>query len=225
MRLFIVSAGTVLVVVMVLAIFRFWGLSQSYPQYPLGFFNQNLPLQAADFNSPQAKDFSLWWVEVKFKDSTLFASADLLLEDLLKQNPQRFFILNINDNIENIHLKVADLISSLRMAKHVLIQSDYKTILSSIRERLPTAAYGSSQADITKLKVYQALWILPAASLQGDALITPLFKNKQKILDQELVEELHRRGKKIIVAPVIHASEIEEIKKMGVDGWIVPPLR
>lgn len=225
MRLFFLSAGTVLVVALVLAIFRFWGLGQSYPQYPLGFFNQDLPLVGTHYNAPSAQEYKLWWVDVQLKEQVLLTSESTSLEELLKENKDRFFILNINENVENIHLKVADLISSLRMSKQVLIQSDYKNIIYSLRERVPTAAYGSSLADLTKLKVYQSLWILPAATMNGDALIVPLYKSKRRILDQELVDEIHRRGKKVIVAPLVDASEIDEIKKMGVDGWIVPTLR
>jgi glycerophosphoryl diester phosphodiesterase len=58
----------------------------------------------------------------------------------------------------------------------------------------------------------------------GDALVVPLKRDKVQMLDQEIVDEFHRRGKKIIVAPLNDAAEISKIKQFGVDGWIVPTI-
>jgi glycerophosphoryl diester phosphodiesterase len=224
MRFLFLVVGSVLVVFMILMTFRFWGLGQTYATYPVGFFQQQEPLQISYYGSPEASRRAIWWIDVNFKDDQLWADTQTPLEEVFKKNPDKYFVLNILSNVHNIHIKVADLVTHHKLAKKILIQSDFKNILSSIRDLLPTAAFGSSIADLTKIKVYQSLYILPAVTFLGDALVMPLNRERIKMLDQEIVDEFHRRGKKIIVAPINDAAEINEIKQFGVDGWIVPTI-
>ncbi len=141
-----------------------------------------------------------------------------LLKDLLIKFPKTRWIINCDDNVHDIQLGLSKVIEETQMGQNVMIQSNYNTILESTKELLPLAVYGSSIADITRLKTFQAMWLLPAAPFKGDVMMTPLQYLKRNTVNTEIVFEMKRRFKKVILGPLQTLEEVQAAQEMKPDG-------
>lgn len=144
-----------------------------------------------------------------------------LLKDLLLQNPQNRFVINCNANVDGIHRQLVQVIQEAKAVDRVLLQSDYNTILTSAKELEPMMIYGSSLADLTRIKTLNALWLLPAASFKGDVLFVNLKYRGRDNIDSDIVLEMKRRFKKIFIGPLAAQKEVQQALALGADGLFV----
>ncbi|PIS11056.1 MAG: hypothetical protein COT73_05980 [Bdellovibrio sp. CG10_big_fil_rev_8_21_14_0_10_47_8] len=144
-----------------------------------------------------------------------------LLKDLLVKFPQTRFVVQCNDNVENIHRQLAQVIEEAKATERVLIQSNYNSILVSTKELLPRALYGSSPADYTRLKVFDSLWILPSVPFKGDVFFGPLIYRGRSTINSDIVIEMKRRFKKVFLGPLLSQEEVDKAIALGADGLFV----
>lgn len=144
-----------------------------------------------------------------------------LLRDLLLQFPKTRFVINCNDNVHDIHFQLVQAIKESQATERVLVQSDYNTILISAKKLAPMALYGSTIADLTRLKAFDSLWILPAAPFEGDVLFAPLKYRNRETINRDIVLEMKRRFKKVYVGPLATQDDLNKARGLGVDGYFV----
>jgi hypothetical protein len=153
------------------------------------------------------------------------ASGSQSLASLLQQNPHRSWVLNIEPNALDIDRQLAEILKPFLDSEEIVIQSEVDVVLRATRELLANTPYGSSQADALRLLSFQGMapWsagLLPAAPLKGDILITPLQWRKIKLLTPEIVSEIHRRQKYVLVGPLQTEQDLAQAQGLGViDGY------
>lgn len=242
MRLVIATAITLFVTVLFFFIIKFWGLGQRYIDYkhpfyavaetelPLEFYKPNLTnvneLMASSKNLfldiAATLDDKLVVVLYKKDDmvhfrailSTDLAGKGQLLETFKKNLKGRRVIFNLIEN----PLKGTDLI--LAMAKeygfdkseHFILTATFEAPLKDMKERAPIFLYGTSQAEILRIKTYEGFHLLEALNLRADVVIHPATFYKQEFFTPELQDELKRRFKRIIVGPVSESEKESALK-------------
>lgn len=140
---------------------------------------------------------------------------------LLKQFPTQRFILNIIDNVQDIHTDILKVIEPLNIDSRVLIQSDTSVIISSIKELKPMWLYGCSQPDIMRFLSFDSIFILPATPFKGDVYITPVHLLNRFILKQSVFNEIKRRKKLVLIGPIQDKNEYLDAQKFSaIDGYI-----
>lgn len=145
--------------------------------------------------------------------------------DLLKKHPGARWIINCNHNVHDIHLQLAKIINETNSAERIILQSDYNTILISTKTQVPLMLYGSTPADLTRLKVFDSLWLLPAAPFKGDVFISAFKYRNIPTLNRDIALELKKRFKKIILGPLSNETEIQQAMELSADGlFIVDPI-
>ncbi|MFZ4405296.1 MAG: hypothetical protein ACOYOK_14440 [Pseudobdellovibrionaceae bacterium] len=155
------------------------------------------------------------------KNSAKPAEAQTLVQ-ALQQWPNQRFILNIVDNVMNIHFTVINSIKDLDPDQRILIQSETDVLLRSIKERKPQWLYGSSRADLMRWLSFQSIGILPATPLKGDVFIVPLnYRPNKASLNPGVIEELLRRNKKLIIGPLKTAEELVQAQNFKADGYVI----
>lgn len=275
MRLLGISAFSIILVAMLLAMTHFWGKSQVYTKYDLPFF-QNIktpfevhktqnPLQLSPPMKAEAKtsisekiESKIWWLDVSYTlDQKLILlpqnysqalSLDILqsewkgpqatqynldflkkifgdklveLNQVISALPQDKFILNILDNVFDLHTGIINYLSPLNVDSRVLIQSDTLVVMTSIKEKKPEWAFGSSHADIMKLLSMNSMWILPAGTFKGDAYITPLEIKSRSVVNSDVITEMKRRYKTVIIGPIYNNIDHVEALRLQPDGVII----
>lgn len=239
-----ISIVSLLLLGFFLTLVHFWGTSRNYPTYDSKFFAGSVaPLKVVPWQQEGfIKDdpsWALWadvyrgeenqiivmpWIEHGKEVKTLEKKTNPtrpLLADLLKEFPERKFILNIVHNVENIHVQVAKIIDETASENRILLQSPYNVILDSIKQLKPLLTFGSTPADLVRLKSFSALKIVSAAPFKGDAYVGALGIKGVPSLDTEIVNELKRRHKKIILGPIFTKEELATAQSLGADGLFV----
>lgn len=167
--------------------------------------------------SQKIYDYS--WSEIK----QYLAEISLTTEELktfYKQLPNQKFILDVIDNTYDIDKELVQQLKEHRPDERTLIQSEVGTILSAIKMLKPEWLFGSSKADLVRLKTMQSMWILPAVQFKGDVLIAPVKLQNRELLNQEIISELRRRNKKIIIGPIQNDQELLMAKKYQPDAYL-----
>lgn len=145
----------------------------------------------------------------------------LKLEDVLKTYPKHKAIISINNNAEGIHKNFIELVEKLKIEKQILIHSDYDIVMKSIKEERPLYTFGTSISEIMRLKTFSTIYITPAVSMKGDALVSVLSYKNRPMVTQEIVDEVKRRQKFVFLGPLNTPEEIEAAKKFNPDGLII----
>lgn len=157
----------------------------------------------------------------KMDDAQTATGARPLLKDLLLKYPAARFVINCNANQDSIHQQLAKVFQETKSEGRVLLQSDYNTILESVKAIIPMMIYGSTVADLTRIKAMSSLWLLPAAPFKGDVIFVPLQYRNRDTIDRDMAMEMKRRFKKIFVGPLGTPEEVEQAKELGADGFFV----
>jgi hypothetical protein len=150
----------------------------------------------------------------------VFADTELVA-DLLKEFPKQKFILNLTQNSQNID---ADLVSAIDkisgVDERVLVQSPVDVVLKSTKKLKPLWVYGTSQPELVKLLSLESIWLAPAASYDGDVFISPLQLHNRPAFNTEVLKEMRRRFKKILLGPLETSTEYTAARKENPDGFI-----
>lgn len=144
-----------------------------------------------------------------------------VLKDFIKKYPKQKMIINVVDNIYDIHKKIVQVLDEPESENRFLIQSDTHVILTSIKSLKPLWIFGTSMADIMRLLSFNSVFILPAAPFQGDVFITPLSILDRKVLNTDVISEMRHRNKRIIIGPISTESEFEEAWALKPDGFFL----
>lgn len=247
MRFLTLVAGTLLFAAILFSSIRFWGQGQTYKAFQTPYFAANSSSSSQELVVPweQAqlsnnKESWILWADVyRTRDQNLLVKPwadrnrpikDLeqspnptrpLLKDLLLQNPQARFVLNCNANLDGIHRQLVQVIQEAKAVDRVLLQSDYNTVLTSAKELEPMMIFGSTLADLTRIKTFNSMWLLPAAPFKGDVLFVSLKYRGRDTVDHDIVMEMKRRFKKVFIGPLSTKEDIQSALALGADGIFV----
>lgn len=220
----------------------FWGRGRSFPQFTNEFLSQPAPWLVYPWDqeppSAPAAGTAMRWLDVVRDKEGLLRLVPTHLRELTAKNladspdlgPQlrqyaddkkgRFLIVNVLSNVSDIDRQVAEELAR-EWDGRVLIQSEFEPILSQTQNQRPMFAYGASAPDRLRWLTYRSLGLLPAVNYNRDVYVTPLYIHRQLAVSESIVEEVHRRNRKILVGPLISAEDVREAKNFGPDGYIL----
>lgn len=243
MKLLGLTLGTLLIAFILFMTIRMWGEGQSFKPFDAPFFKGETPAVVVpweqSFLLEKKPDLILWadvyrgegdnllvkpWADRNLGKKELETKANPsrpLLKDLLLQFPNTRFVINCNDNVQDIHKHLAQVIEETKATERVMLQSDYNTILISVKTLVPMLVYGSTIADLTRLKTFDGMWLLPAAPFKTDVLFTDLEYRGRPTINKNIVLEMKKRFKKVFIGPLATPEEIERAKAFEPDGLFV----
>ena len=243
MKLLTLIFGTLLIFFIIFMTIRMWGENQTYKPFDAAFFKGPSPTVIVgweqSFLLEKNPGIVLWADVYRAQDENLLvkpwadrnqAKKDLdqkatptrpLLKDLLLKFPTTRFVINCNDNVDNIHRHLIQVIEEAKATERVMIQSDYNTILISAKQLSPLIVFGSTVADLTRLKMFESMFLLPAAPFQGDVFFSPLQYRDRNAVSREIVLEMKKRFKKVFLGPLKNQEELTKAQEFEPDGFFV----
>lgn len=161
----------------------------------------------------------------------------------LRLNEKREWQLLVNDKMESlpvpppgyaIWLEVIDptssdklnvlseFIKNAKISQSVAFSSDYQKITREMRKIEPLWLYGSSVAESARVRLFASLYLETLANIDSDILVV------DKIKSRRLIEELHRRHKKLFF--LVRSQNEEDLAlaqglktDQMIDGVIIRP--
>lgn len=142
------------------------------------------------------------------------------LQEILERYPDRQFILNIQDYKPGLDQRIVELIDALNAGSRIIIQSKENGLLKDLREKKSMWAFGTSQAQITQMRMLISIGLESMAPIKGDVYISETQKNEIPLLPDTTIYELQRRKIKIFAGPVASQDDAQLLVKKGVQGII-----
>ncbi|KYG60690.1 hypothetical protein AZI85_11880 [Bdellovibrio bacteriovorus] len=146
------------------------------------------------------------------------------LKEYYEQFPQTRFILNVVDNVADAHTTLVTTIQDSKPNERTLIQSDALIIMKTIKEIKPEWVYGTSTPDLMRMLTFDSMWILPSTQFAGDVFIAPFTLMKRPAFNDNIIEEMRRRKKRIFLGPIQSESQFAEASRYKADGLITDNL-
>lgn len=146
------------------------------------------------------------------------------LKEFYQQFPKTRFVLNIVDNVGEAHTTLVDTIKEFKPNERTLIQSDVLVIMTSIKEIKPEWVYGTSTPDLMRLMTFDSMYVLPSTLFKGDVFIAPFTIKKRPGFNVDIITEMRRRNKRIILGPIESEAQFAEASRLKVEGYITENL-
>ncbi|WII70584.1 hypothetical protein QJS83_08950 [Bdellovibrio sp. 22V] len=146
------------------------------------------------------------------------------LKELYEQFPTTRFVLNIVDNVADVHTELVKTIEDFKPNARTLIQSEALVILTSVKELKPEWVYGTSTPDIMRLLTFDSLYILPSTQFMGDVFIAPFILKKRPAINENVIAEMRRRNKRIFLGPIENTAQLAEASRYKAEGYITENL-
>lgn len=146
------------------------------------------------------------------------------LEEFYRQFPGTRFVLNIVDNVGEAHTTLVKTIKDFKPNERTLIQSDVLVIMTSIKEIKPEWVYGTSTPDIMRLMTFDSMYVLPSTQFKGDVFISPFVVMKRPAFNDDIIAEMRRRNKRIILGPIRNEEDFAKASRLKVEGYITENL-
>lgn len=236
MKIIIVSVGSVFVLIASLLTVKIWGQSQVYSEYKHPFFqteqapivfirpsydnleksikkNQNLFLELSITFDQKFVLLKKKWPSntrpVRLLKFDEIKDDALLLTDFKDQLKTKKIIFSLIENAAAVHESFIAEMKKLNLEKgeNFLVTSPYEAPVKALKEIAPALLFGSTQPEILKIVAMQSMYILEAVNLRADVIIHPIKIRNQNFYNPDLLVELKKRHKKIIVGPLSQGEE------------------
>jgi glycerophosphoryl diester phosphodiesterase len=146
------------------------------------------------------------------------------LKEIYDHFPQTRFVLNVVDNVMDVHTTMIAAINDSHPDKRTLIQSDALVLVDNIKELKPVWVYGTSLPDLMRLMSLDSLYVLPATEFKGDVFVAPFKVMNRPAFNEDIINEMKRRHKRIFLGPVQSKEEFDEASRYQVNGYITDNL-
>ena len=146
------------------------------------------------------------------------------LEDFYSKFPTGKFILNIVDNVADAHLVLTESLKGHKPNERTLVQSDTLILMTSVKELKPEWIFGTSIPDLVRFLTFDSMWILPTTQFKGDVFIAPFKIGKRAAYNDNVIAEMRRRNKKVILGPIENQNELNEALRLQADGYVTTNL-
>lgn len=249
MRIIVVTICSLAVFFLGLLTVKIWGKGQVYPEYSHAMLKeQGAPIEFYKpsydhLNEALASDRNLFLdVTVTFDQKLVipkrkFVATErpiklfkfeeiqkdvLLVTDLKERLLKRKTIFNFVDNARAIHETFIFDLKAMSMDKgdNFIVTSQYEAPIKALKELAPAFVYGSTQPEILKIVAMQSMYVLEAVSIRADVIIHPLKIRNQLFYNDEILQELKRRHKKIIIGPISN-EELPQARQLNPYGIIL----
>lgn len=242
MRIIVVTLATLFVFFIALLTIKFWGKAQIYTDYKHPMFQspaggiefvkpsyehldeiikskKNIYLDiAVTFDQKLVIPKRKW--HTTEKPIRLFNYSEIkndviLVVDIKDQLKNKKIIFNLAENAQAIHETFMYDMKQIGFEKgdNFIVTSQFEAPIKALKEIAPALIYGSTQPEILKIVAMKSMYLLEAATIRADIIIHPLKIRNQNFFNDEIIEELKRRYKKIIVGP-INSEELGEAQRL-----------
>lgn len=251
MRLFFVTIGSLFVFFVSFYIVKLWGQSQGYPVYrhlmytttssgPIEFIKPKFENLEKDLKEKENLFLSVvvtldqklvmakreWGPNDKpIRYSTLEEVKNnvIVLQDYKDILKSKKIIFNIAENSAAVHENFVFNMKELGLEKgeNFIVLSPYEAPIKSLKELAPAYLYGTTQPEILKILAMSSMYLIEAANIRADFIYHPLQIRKQPFYTEEIVKEVARRNKRIIIGPLTTAAEKDEAVKFHPYGLVI----
>ncbi len=142
------------------------------------------------------------------------------LKEVVQAVPKNRLIIEIKDNLPDIHKKAAYLFEELNITKRALFGSEFSVVISSLRELRPEWTYAATKNEISRFLMLASLKIETIDSMPADVFLIPMESEGIRVFSERLLNEAQRRKKPVMIWTINNREEMQKLIRKGVQGII-----
>lgn len=143
-------------------------------------------------------------------------------EELLPAIVGRSIFVRIDQNTNMVHEKFLALADQFGLEK-IVFTSKYPVVISAIKERQPKWVYGTSDVEVARVKIFEAMGLLHVPEIKADVWTSSFDYNGRRTISPRLVDDLKRRSKSLVVEQVTTPEAVVLAKGLGADAVVIEP--
>lgn len=236
-----VTIGSLFVFAVSFAIVKLWGQSQTYPEYRHLMYSESKEMiefvkpKVENLEIALKKEKNLFLNVIVTLDQKLVLSKRtftekekpirhstveevkndvILLENYKDLLRDKKIIFSIAENSAAVHENFVHNMKELGLEKgeNFIVLSPYEAPIKALKELAPAYLYGTTQPEILKIVAMNSMHLIEAANIRADFIVHPLQIRKQPFFTEEILKEIVRRNKRIIIGPITVAEKDEAVK-------------
>jgi len=219
-RLGLIIVGTVVMAVFVWVAFYFWGFSRPIFKYENAFLPESRIFVKSNSIKKDLLPGDGLFIEVGQERDTFYCN-EILCSNLIAQIRTETVLIRLNLNQAEVHMQVVSLFEPLKTRKDVGFISRYQTVMTSVKSLVPGWSYGASEVEQSKLKIFEGLGLIHLPDLKSDFWLTSNKRNKKMFLTPEIIQEMKRRGRAVLVEAIEKQSDADLAIGLGADAVII----
>lgn len=141
------------------------------------------------------------------------------LETILSKFQNRM-IIEFKSQEVGIENKAIELLEKYQAQERVMIASEHGELINRFRQLKPKWNYGASKDDIFRGVLLTSAFLEPIGTWPANAYLIPEKEGKIQVLTSRFLNEVQRRGKKLLVWTVNNDADMKRLKTFGVNGLI-----
>lgn len=142
------------------------------------------------------------------------------LEDVLDKLPQTRIILEIKPEEMGLATNLIKLIKSKGAEKRIIFASQHGRAIAEARREDPTLTFSAPKNEVSRSILFLNVGLESIDPMNSDIYAVPEVSDGIEVVSSALVQELHRKQKKIFVWTVNEEEDFQRLKALGVDGVI-----
>lgn len=146
--------------------------------------------------------------------------APLSLDQFFVEFSNRPTLLWVKDNLENIDLRLEPILKKHPNPHQILIHSEYDNVVSSIKKLKSDLIYGTGVGQRIRALMLGSLFLESIATIDGDFVLAPLKERGVTPISKELINEIARRKKIVVLGPLLDKEQNEKAIKLGATGYL-----
>lgn len=140
------------------------------------------------------------------------------LQEILIRYPNQRFILELGQRYRELAYLVYDTIKEHNAFDRILIFAINNQPLKYLRQIDPRFYLTASQDEVMRMTTLISLKLIGLDPMRADAYFIPTHYASVPVLSDELIAEIHKRGKKVYIQNINDDTTIEVLKQRHVDG-------
>lgn len=139
----------------------------------------------------------------------------------LSSSLSRPILIILNENKMEIHARFFEFFKSIMDYKNIIFSSQYPVINKLVKEKQASWQFTTPDSEWLRLTLFKGIGLIHVPDMQADIWFSPLFHGKNLVVDQEVIEEMKRRERQVIIRDIKSKEEFELAKSLGVDAVVI----
>lgn len=196
-----------------------WGYSQPIISYK----KPNFPETGLYFKNSNPENLDRWLIGVYYSitenEGELFC-FDQPCKNKLSNYTDIKLLLRLDINKEGIHEKFVSTFDKIPN-ENLILTSVYPVVIKAIKKLKPRWTYGLSSVEMTRMKIFESLFLIHVPRIEGDIWISPLDVGQKNLVTVDLEKELRRRSKSLIIEEIEDKESLDLAQRLGADAVVI----
>lgn len=142
------------------------------------------------------------------------------LREVFEALPERRLVIEVKSDVRDIETKLVAVVKDFGAKDRVMIGSQVNSVLTRVRKLQSQWNYCAGYDEVLRVIMLLGVYLEPVATMAANAYMIPEKDGRIEVFSTRLRDEVHRRGKKVLIWTVNTEEDMRRLIAQGVDGLV-----